>query len=48
VQSEGSRLHICAQRRPEIRNYPLTDALQAFEDLDQGRLPGTRAILVPA
>jgi NAD+-dependent secondary alcohol dehydrogenase Adh1 len=30
------------------KTYPLTSAVEAFEDLDQGRLPGTRAILVPA
>jgi NAD+-dependent secondary alcohol dehydrogenase Adh1 len=28
--------------------YPLTSALEALDDLDAGRLPGTRAILVPA
>jgi NAD+-dependent secondary alcohol dehydrogenase Adh1 len=30
------------------QEYPLTEAGRAFEDLDGGRLPGTRAILVPA
>lgn len=30
------------------RQYPLTSALEALDDLDGGRLPGTRAILVPA
>ena len=29
------------------RTYPLTSALEALDDLDGGRLPGTRAILVP-
>jgi NAD+-dependent secondary alcohol dehydrogenase Adh1 len=29
------------------KTYPLTGALDAFSDLDNGRLPGTRAILVP-
>jgi NAD+-dependent secondary alcohol dehydrogenase Adh1 len=29
------------------RTYPLSSAVEALEDLDGGRLPGTRAILVP-
>jgi NAD+-dependent secondary alcohol dehydrogenase Adh1 len=29
------------------RTYPLEKALEALDDLDGGRLPGTRAILVP-
>jgi NAD+-dependent secondary alcohol dehydrogenase Adh1 len=29
------------------KTYPLTGALDAFGDLEAGRLPGTRAILVP-
>jgi NAD+-dependent secondary alcohol dehydrogenase Adh1 len=29
------------------KTYPLSGALDAFSDLDNGRLPGTRAILVP-
>jgi NAD+-dependent secondary alcohol dehydrogenase Adh1 len=29
------------------RTYPLSAALEALDDLDGGRLPGTRAILVP-
>ncbi|WP_369053929.1 NAD(P)-dependent alcohol dehydrogenase [Kineococcus terrestris] len=29
------------------KRYPLTSALEALDDLDGGRLPGTRAILVP-
>jgi len=29
------------------RTYPLSSALEALDDLDGGRLPGTRAILVP-
>jgi NAD+-dependent secondary alcohol dehydrogenase Adh1 len=29
------------------KTYPLTSALDALDDLDGGRLPGTRAILVP-
>jgi NAD+-dependent secondary alcohol dehydrogenase Adh1 len=29
------------------RTYPLESALDALDDLDGGRLPGTRAILVP-
>ena len=29
------------------REYPLSSALQALDDLDGGRLPGTRAILLP-
>jgi NAD+-dependent secondary alcohol dehydrogenase Adh1 len=29
------------------RTYPLGSALEALDDLDGGRLPGTRAILVP-
>jgi NAD+-dependent secondary alcohol dehydrogenase Adh1 len=30
------------------KTYPLTSALEALDDLDGGRLPGTRAILLPA
>jgi NAD+-dependent secondary alcohol dehydrogenase Adh1 len=30
------------------RPYPLEAANDAFDDLDQGRLPGTRAILIPS
>jgi NAD+-dependent secondary alcohol dehydrogenase Adh1 len=35
------------QVKLSTRTYPLTDALTAFSDLEAGRLPGTRAILVP-
>jgi NAD+-dependent secondary alcohol dehydrogenase Adh1 len=30
------------------KTYPLTSALEALDDLDGGRLPGARAILLPA
>jgi NAD+-dependent secondary alcohol dehydrogenase Adh1 len=31
-----------------VKTYPLTRALDAISDLEAGRLPGTRAILLPA
>jgi NAD+-dependent secondary alcohol dehydrogenase Adh1 len=33
---------------PSTTTYPLTSAVEAVADLDPGRLPGTRAVLVPA
>jgi NAD+-dependent secondary alcohol dehydrogenase Adh1 len=33
---------------PSTTTYPLTSAVEALADLDPGRLPGTRAVLVPA
>jgi len=33
---------------PSTTTSPLTSAVEAVADLDPGRLPGTRAILVPA
>jgi NAD+-dependent secondary alcohol dehydrogenase Adh1 len=35
------------QVKLSTKTSPLTDALSAFSDLEAGRLPGTRAILVP-
>jgi NAD+-dependent secondary alcohol dehydrogenase Adh1 len=35
------------QVKLSTKTYPLTGALDALSDLDGGRLPGTRAILVP-
>lgn len=42
-------MHLAAMGRvrQRTRTYSLDAALDAFDDLDQGRLPGTRAVLEP-